>query len=703
MASLGVRPLAKSFFNTGLLGAAGTDTDTGPSDNQFNRVSFLSHFEGSNNGVNNAFDDGSASNHTITANGNVTQGSFGPFARPDGEWGVRFPQGHWHYYDIPSSSDFAIGANDDFTFEFFIFYDSKDSDMVIMDYRTGGSNGTFPMIFLNGNLDYNGNDNSANAGKIAYNPHPGTITRVDSASTLTFGAWNHVAFVRNSGTINCYINGTRDNNSYTNNTTVATAADIRLGSIAINQDFPDLQFSGVLSNFRFVNGTAVYSGSSITVPTSKLTAITNTKLLLFQSNRFVDNSSSGHTVPVSAGSPAVTAFGPFLTDAVYDPAVNGASLFNSAASDYLSFGNIGLDGHSGDFSIEGWIYPTAFVASSNPLYTQGSAGGVSDLLEISLNSSGQPHAFINQGSITLQSTFVCPLNAWTFLQLKRTSGTLAIFTNGVQSSTVSNTATISSPNRGFVGAQSYDTSHADRSFYGFICDVRVSVVTRNVSLPTAPLAVEDSNTKLLLNMADGQAIDSAAQNNLTLYGTAKTSTAQKKFGTASLLLDGNSDYATFPENGANDIDGGGNWTVEFFWRFVNKTSPSIQEIISKGSGFQLYTINGSLSFALSANNSGSYFINSTGGTTLDNDTFYHIALVKNGTSYKLYLNGTSDLSATSSSNIDTGGDPWFLGTIRTAETTYPSNGYMDEVRISKFARYTSNFTAPTEPFADKGQ
>ncbi len=88
MASLGVRPLAKSFFNTGLLGAAGTPT--GPSDDQFNRVSFLSHFEGSNNGVNNAFDDGSSSNHTITANGDVTQGSFGPFARPDGEWAWNF-------------------------------------------------------------------------------------------------------------------------------------------------------------------------------------------------------------------------------------------------------------------------------------------------------------------------------------------------------------------------------------------------------------------------------------------------------------------------------------------------------------------------------------------------------------------------------------------------------------------------------------
>ena len=31
------------------------------------------------------------------------------------------------------------------------------------------------------------------------------------------------------------------------------------------------------------------------------------------------------------------------------------------------------------------------------------------------------------------------------------------------------------------------------------------------------------------------------------------------------------------------------------------------------------------------------------------------------------------------------------------------DAYMDEIRFSKTARYTSNFTAPTAPFADKGQ
>jgi len=35
-----------------------------PSDSEFNRTSFLSHFDGTNNGVNSQFTDGSASNHT---------------------------------------------------------------------------------------------------------------------------------------------------------------------------------------------------------------------------------------------------------------------------------------------------------------------------------------------------------------------------------------------------------------------------------------------------------------------------------------------------------------------------------------------------------------------------------------------------------------------------------------------------------------
>ena len=163
-ASLEGQHLAKSFFNTGLLGAAGTPT--GSSDDQFNRVSFLSHFEGSNNGVNNAFDDGSASNHTITANGNVTQGSFGPFAKPDGEWGVSFDGGSYvtsNYLQVAESSDFDFGTGD-FTVELFFFNRAYN---VNYDYLVTFGNNVSATTSFGIYLDSGTNINLWNNGAIA--------------------------------------------------------------------------------------------------------------------------------------------------------------------------------------------------------------------------------------------------------------------------------------------------------------------------------------------------------------------------------------------------------------------------------------------------------------------------------------------------------------------------------------------------------
>ena len=83
-------PLLSTFGAASARGFGNLSGIALPSDSLFNTVSFLSHFDGTNNGTNNSYDDGSASNHTITAAGNVTQGSFGPFARDEGYWGVTF-------------------------------------------------------------------------------------------------------------------------------------------------------------------------------------------------------------------------------------------------------------------------------------------------------------------------------------------------------------------------------------------------------------------------------------------------------------------------------------------------------------------------------------------------------------------------------------------------------------------------------------
>ena len=86
-----------------------------PSDDQFKNVSFLSHFDGSNNGTNIVYDDSSASNHTVSLTGTPQQGTFGPFARPEGEWSNYF-DGNGDYLFSGSSADFGMGTGN-FTWE----------------------------------------------------------------------------------------------------------------------------------------------------------------------------------------------------------------------------------------------------------------------------------------------------------------------------------------------------------------------------------------------------------------------------------------------------------------------------------------------------------------------------------------------------------------------------------------------------------
>jgi len=680
MVSLEVQ-LLRSSFGKVFMGAAGGGTVDLPSDDQFNRVSFLSHFDGANNGVNNAFDDGSASNHTITANGNVTQGSFGPFARPDGEWGVSL-DGTGDYLSIASSADFALGTGD-FTVEFFVYHSALPSATTYFDYRNTSNQATL-YLWL------------ASSGAIQLYI-AGTARAFSPPSLL--GRWAHIAIARSSGTTKTFVDGTQYL-SFSDSTDYVQGSTFTISKFFNGQE----NVNGAISNFRWIKGTAVYT-SAFTAPTAPLTAITNTKLLTCQSNRFVDNSASAHTVTPS-GNAAVSAFGPFLSSRVYNPAVNGASAsFDIAATTNLTAADSAdWDFGSDNYTVEFWVYPRTTGTIQGMFNHWGDFSGNNIAWTFEYHSNGDLLYYFktNNGITTLTATDGATYaNQWMHVTAVRNSNVHTLYLDGVSKASATDAGTMNNCTDVLrVGAY-----HATYGFNGEICDARIvkgtAVYTGNFTPPTAPLTAI-TNTKLLLNMADGQAIDSAAQNNLTLYGTAKTSTAQKKFGTASLLLDGNSDYASFPENGGNDIDNAGNWTVEFFWRFNNKTSPQYQMLVTK-TNLQIYTDNGELRLAIGTGSG--YFINKTGGTTLDNDTWYHIAVVKNGTAYNEYLNGTNEanLAATSSSIIDSLGRPWYIGTLQTAEGTYPANGYIDEVRISKFARYTSNFTAPSEPFADKGQ
>ena len=670
-------------FDSVFYGAAGTSGEA--SDDQFNRVSFLSHFDGANNGVNNAFDDGSTSNHTITANGNVTQGSFGPFARPDGEWGVSF-DGDGDYLDANDGPTFGTGA---FTIEFFVNHRAITglNNYIMFDSRPTSTNGLYPMIYIN------------SSGTLQYYVSSSSVI---SGGTMTTNTWHHVAVSRTSTSTKMFLDGTQVGSTYSDSNNYVDSGRMRVGSSA----YPAAgAIDGVISNVRVVNS-ALYT-SNFTAPTGKLTAVTNTKLLTCQSNRFVDNSADGLTMTPS-GNSAVTAFGPFLTSAVYDPAVNGASAyFDGTGDDLVAANSTDFDLSSGDFTIAMWIYPNSSSPTGNveglitkafyslsgnsgwQLWWQILSGSVGSLRF--LTSSGSSNAFFN-GTQPFYG------NQWSYVTVVRTGNTLKLFSNGVQelSSAISDFTNYT----GTLTIGSTTNWSSDNYFSGYMCDVFIckgtAVYTSNFTPPTAPLTAV-TNTKLLLNMADGQAIDSAAQNNLTLYGTAKLSTGQAKFGDTSILFDGNSDY--FSLYNSPLAFGSGDFTVEVFLR-LNSASGDGTIFDGRPSGSQgayplLFVSDGELKYYVSTGYRIQY------GTALNADTWYHIALCRSGTSTKLFLDGTQVGSTYSDSNNYLSGLAHFGAASRNSSTYL--NGYLDEIRISRMARYTSNFTAPTEPFADKGQ
>jgi len=205
-------------------------------------------------------------------------------------------------------------------------------------------------------------------------------------------------------------------------------------------------------------------------------------------------------------------------------------------------------------------------------------------------------------------------------------------------------------------------------------------------------------------MADGQAIDSAAQSNLTLYGNAKISSTQSKFGGTSLALDGTGDRADLVDNGLYDMSyGSGDFTVEGWYRWAALPSSGSQKLyidITDASNYwQLALYSGPVRLRFIANSTGIDQTESAISWAVD--TWYHIALVRIGSGYKVYVDGTAVMTFTSTHQIGNRTEKSIGGWSGSAGSSL--NGYVDDFRISKMARYTSNFTPPTEPFADKGE
>jgi hypothetical protein len=215
-----------------------------------------------------------------------------------------------------------------------------------------------------------------------------------------------------------------------------------------------------------------------------------------------------------------------------------------------------------------------------------------------------------------------------------------------------------------------------------------------------------ANVSLLLH-GDGTngsttIIDSSpSPKTVTAVGNAQISTAQSKFGGASIAFDGTGDYLRPTTDGSPFAMGSGDWTVEG-WIYVQSISTSqiIVDTLAASSptvvGIRLRLTSGR---ALELWNYSSAIIS---GGTVPLQSWSHVVACRGAGTTRLFIDGAQAGSSFSDTQTYTCAvDRPLIGINAFDTSTLGFNGYIDDLRITKgIARYTANFTPPTAPFPD---
>ena len=196
--------------------------------------------------------------------------------------GSVFFDGNGDRLSIPTNT--ALDLTGDFTIEVWVYPTVLNSFNIILDTSQSGTAGAdMTEMWVE------------STGVIGYYARGGYVL---SGGTATLNQWNHIAVTKSGSTQRLFLNGVLVN-SATSTTQPNTGYTWYIGDRQASAGSGQYPFTGYISNFRIVKGTAVYT-STFTPPTSPLTAISGTSLLTCQSpSATTDYSSNAFTITVT--------------------------------------------------------------------------------------------------------------------------------------------------------------------------------------------------------------------------------------------------------------------------------------------------------------------------------------------------------------------------------------------------------------------
>ena len=638
--------------------------------------------------------DASVNNFALTIAGDTKPNNFNPYT--PGYYSNYIPTtSDYYYWTDTLSGNFGTG---DFTVEGW-FYLSASAHNIM-----NPSTGTSSWGFLTYGSQFYWQENGGNYGGTGY-------------GTVPINQWVHLAVSRTGGYLNLYINGVRVLNS---------ANTFNYSGTPTRYIGPSGSTSGLywMSNIRFIKGTGIYSGATVTVPTSPLTAIANTSLLTVQSNRMIDNSTNA-VVFTKAGSPQIQSFTPFVPNTAY--ATQGSTYFDGTG-DYLTApSNSAFGFGNSNYTIELWVYPTS-SASPLSMISKGNASSVgADFWSIEFSNTSGGFSFFcgayNGGSVIVSGT--APLNTWTHIAVVRNSLIHTLYVNGVSvsSATAGADYTVTSAGNLYIGTGSY--APASRTITGYISNARivkgVAVYTGTFTPPATPLsatqsagtniaAITGSATSLLTLQTNQPANNSMFLDSstnafaVTRAGNTSAGTFTPYGANWSNYFDGIGDYLT-ATTGSSQLNLPGDFTVEL-WFYETSTAASIPRFASGttggfGCGINAYDNGGTRK--LDWRQVGAAPV--TAVTAITTNVWHHAAFVRSGSAFRMFLDGVLDYYNASYTTTFTS-TATYIGSGNTGDNAYSFNGYINNLRVVKgTAVYvtasttigTAIFTPPTAP------
>jgi len=356
----------------------------------------------------------------------------------------------------------------DFTVEFWIFPTNTTVSYMQVLNSSGGNGNALKLAFSSGNAYfyfYNG-------------------TSYTYSSAVVTGKWQHVVWERSGITSRMYINGVGQ-------TAVTTmTATVDWSTLYWGAGNGSEQFFGYMSNLRIIKDQCLYdiTQSTLTVPTTPLTAVAGTSLLTCQSNTFKDNSSNNFTI-TKTGSTSVKSINPFQNN-------TGKSLYFDGTGDSSKIpDNPNINLGAGSFTLECWVYFNAVNAEMIIINKgwQSSSAYASYLIYMTSSGSLRFLASSNGSSWDIANEKVIgtmTAGKWIYIAVTRSDTTFRAYVDGVinDAFTFTNSSALANiPAQAlFIGGRTDNNS----SLNGYIKDLRITKgvarYTTTFTPPTTP-------------------------------------------------------------------------------------------------------------------------------------------------------------------------------------------------------------------------